>query len=422
MECDVCIIGGGLAGLFAGIRCAKQNKKTILLTKGLCTLNFASGALDVLSHANRKVVDDPFSVWDGFEADHPYSKISKSNMEKALEEYEGLFPATRFHLKKQSANVDFIAQIGNKKRSYLVPSSFFTFDPHRMQNIQSIGILQPIRFMDFYGHFIAKNLQKQFPQWKVSVIPFDPGIEEKVPPTRSAEFAHYFEQITSDQMLEALPQSISSYDITLIPAVLGFERHAELYAVLDRIYNTTIHEVMTMPPSIPGLRLEKMLIRKFQELGGRYVLGKRVLESQVSNGRVEYIKTDSRVEEKFFAKHYVLCTGKFLSEGLNSKKPYIKEPIFNLPIHIPTIKKADGREAIFDQSFFTQKGHPFIRAGVRTDNYYRPLDNNKELVADNLYTAGSILGFYDGVLEGCGGGVALASAYQCSQAILGATI
>ena len=75
MKFDTIIIGGGLAGLTAGISLVNKGQKTLIVSSGQSDLHFFSGSFELLSSS-----DNPFDAMKSLPVSHPYSKIGKDNI------------------------------------------------------------------------------------------------------------------------------------------------------------------------------------------------------------------------------------------------------------------------------------------------------------------------------------------------------
>jgi glycerol-3-phosphate dehydrogenase subunit B len=80
MNCDLLVIGGGMAGLVAGSVVAEAGHSTILLRKGQSATAYSSGAIDVIGYLPD--ASQPFSTPEegltaiaGLYPLHPYSII-----------------------------------------------------------------------------------------------------------------------------------------------------------------------------------------------------------------------------------------------------------------------------------------------------------------------------------------------------------
>ena len=77
MKFDTIIIGGGLAGLTAGLALLKAGQKVALVSDGQSALHFASGSFDLLGYdAQGQAVANPVEAIAQLDATHPYSKVS----------------------------------------------------------------------------------------------------------------------------------------------------------------------------------------------------------------------------------------------------------------------------------------------------------------------------------------------------------
>ena len=77
MKFDTIIIGGGLAGLTAGIELSRKGQKCLIVSSGQSALHFFSGSLELCSLA-----DNPFEAIATLGAEHPYSKIGLENVKE----------------------------------------------------------------------------------------------------------------------------------------------------------------------------------------------------------------------------------------------------------------------------------------------------------------------------------------------------
>ena len=58
---DCVIIGGGLAGLTCGIKCAKEGLHTVIISGGMNSLHFSSGSIDLAGNTEKgAIVKKPF--------------------------------------------------------------------------------------------------------------------------------------------------------------------------------------------------------------------------------------------------------------------------------------------------------------------------------------------------------------------------
>ena len=105
----------------------------------------------------------------------------------------------------------------------------------------------------------------------------------------------------------------------------------------------------------------------------------------------------------------VLATGSFFSQGLIAEPGRVYEPVFGLDVD-----SLESREQWFDLNFFHKQAYQSF--GVKTDGMFRGMKQGVAL--DNLYVAGAVLGGFDAVKEGCGGGVSILTALAVANQII----
>jgi glycerol-3-phosphate dehydrogenase subunit B len=89
----------------------------------------------------------------------------------------------------------------------------------------------------------------------------------------------------------------------------------------------------------------------------------------------------------------------------------VRETVFGLPV-----ARVPGRGRQFRPTYLDEQ--PIARAGVDVDERFRPVGADGHPVYDNLYAAGAILAGAVPWREQSGNGVALATGYAATSAIL----
>ena len=172
--------------------------------------------------------------------------------------------------------------------------------------------------------------------------------------------------------------------------------------------NVEVKLVATMPPSVPGVRLQTLLRNRFQKMGGVMLLGDSVIGGNIENGKMQWVETQNLVGEKLIADTFVLATGNFFSRGVLGAPNEIYEPIFGLDVN-----SQQGREKWYSDRFFGEQ--PFMKFGVAVNNTF--LASKGGQILNNLYVAGSVLSGANQVKEASMGGVSLITGLHVANLI-----
>ena len=226
---------------------------------------------------------------------------------------------------------------------------------------------------------------------------------------RSANIARVFDH---EENLEALAAKVRDFgkgcDAVILPAIIGLHRD-DSFSVLQSKTSVPIRLLPTLPPSIPGIRAQRALQRRFRSLGGEYFLGDTVLSADCDGARVLRIHTANQGNIAFEADSFVLATGSFFSKGLVATPDRVVEPVFGLD----TVYDAD-RSQWYTLRFFDR--HRYQAFGVKTDGGLHAVKDGNAI--ENLYCAGAGLAGFHPVQEGCGAGVSMLSAQYVADKIL----
>lgn len=424
MKFDCIIIGGGISGLTAGIRCVKEGLHTAIISSGMSALHFSSGSIDVLGYINNKVVYKPFEALDtltGTIAQHPYTKCGKPLIIEALQFFKQECETQNVYLfDNENLNHFHVTALGTLKPTYFSQRSVFNEDVYnRFKSMKKIVIVNFEGYRDFHPQLAAAQLSKHalFANCEIIAKSIDmPQLQDLTRHPhefRSIDIARIFEDEENVyKIADAIRLAAEGADFVVIPAFMGIHNFNQIHNMLQSRTRLLIYEVPTLPPSILGLRIDNALKSRFAQLGGVYIAGDKVVRAEINNDVVQAVYTANHPENPLEAKFYILSTGSFFSGGMISEFNNIYEPVFKLKLHYEP-----ERNKWYSPQFFYKNSHPFLEYGVVTDENLRPYDSNNNII-QNVYCSGAILAHYNPIREGCGSGVAISTAYKAANQII----
>jgi glycerol-3-phosphate dehydrogenase subunit B len=195
-----------------------------------------------------------------------------------------------------------------------------------------------------------------------------------------------------------------------LPAVVGLARHAEAWAELRERLPLEPFEVPLVPPSVPGMRLWRVLREFIRAHGGRVQVGENVARIHVSGGRVEAVELEAATRGHLIrCEAVILATGGIAGGGLIANGDgTVVEPLLGLRVIAP------DQDAWLDREALDPSGHPIESAGVAVDDALRPLGADGRPSHANVRVAGALLAGQRALRERCGDGVAVASGWRAA--------
>lgn len=372
MKFDTVIIGGGLAGLSAGLALQKQKIDSAIVSAGQSALYFFSGSFESLQ-----------------EPPHPMAEIFRE-AGIALHYQSGwrLMPMGKFE--SAACSIDDV-------------SLFPTTKIGRKALIVSF-----VGYYDFYTGFLAEGLEKQGVQCKIKLLDLQKLSAQQQNPRemRTMQIAR-----TMDRIWESVVREIrilmSDEDVVVLPQVFGLKDTSVPSRIREGIPAKVVF-VGTFPPSVAGIRTHMQLKHRYETLGGTFLSGDCAVEAHMHDDVVHSIATQNLGSHLLEAKHFILASGAYFSKGLKSTPLKVYEPVFGLDV-IQGERRSDWYNASFNGE------QPYLGYGVATDEALHPLRGGKPL--QNLFAAGAILGATRPQL-GSGGGLAVRSALLAAEEII----
>lgn len=417
MRFDAVIIGGGLAGLVAGLRLQGRGCSCALINAGQSALHFSSGAFDLLNFMpdGRPVENPGQSLYElaALDPDHPYALMGAERTAELARLAENLLAEWGIPMSGSlDRNHYRITPLGELHPAWLSSPDILACGWDRILPIKRALVVNIEGFLDFYPEILAENLAVMGIEHDFLYLT-TPELERlRQNPTefRSVNIARVLDLPGNLEAFAArLARAAGPFDALLLPACLG-QHDFSLVERVGRKAGKPVRLVPTLPPSLLGARVGNLLARKFTALGGVYMPGDKAVGYSLEKGRIARLFTVNHEDIALEAAYFILASGSFFSQGLRSDQKGVREPVFNLDLlDIPADRSAWTAPSVFDPQ-------PYARFGVRADASMRVFMGGRPV--PNLYAAGMVLGGYDAVRLGCGAGVALTTALAAADSIL----
>lgn len=418
MRFDVVIIGGGLAGLAAGIRLQRGGCSCALVHAGQSALHFSSGSLDFLNSLpdGSPVLrpEEALPVLAKAEPEHPYALLGVEKTLTLGREAEKLLAETglAFTGSLAQGNHTRITPLGGFCLTWLSAADLLAAEPEKPLPWQRVLLANIEGFLDFYPEILAERLAHigVKSECRYLTLPALEVLRQNPSEFRSVNLARVIDLPENLELFAAtLREMAKDFDAVLLPACLGQQSHLPLQR-LGHIVGKKVLLVPTLPPSLAGARLSHALVKCFLEAGGTHMPGDKVVGFALSGGRVDKAFTVNHEDIPLEAEDYLLASGSFFSNGLKADQAGVREAVFNLDLtEQPGPRQGWTAESVFDPQ-------PYARFGVKVDAGMRTFIDGT--LVSNLFAAGMVLGNYDAVRLGCGAGVALTTALAAADSIL----
>ena len=415
---DLLIIGAGLSGLSAALVAAQAGKSVRVVAKGLGSMHWSAATVDLLGYlpgAYEAAVIDPQAAIEKLPPDHPYHLVSPEDRRAALALFQqSLADAGLPYLgaTEPGHNLLLPSPVGAGRPTFLAPSAQIGGRLDRDEPMLIIGFSG---MRDFYPALIAENLNKQGYAARYAHLPLD--VITSRSDTNTVQFAQAVDDSpVYNRLGVALAKLVQPGERIGLPAILGLHKHAEVMAALAQRTGTTVFEIPTLPPSVPGVRLHSVLRRLLLEQGVRMEAGMEVIGFDVEDGQIRWVETETSSRPlKHRAANFLLASGGVLGGGFNSAPDgRFWEVVFGLPLTIP-----QDRTTWFKPDFLGSEGQPVFNGGVAVDKRFQPVDAAGKQVYDNLWTAGGTLAHTDPIQERCLEGLSIITGVMAAKAIVG---
>ena len=457
---DLLVIGAGLTGLFAAYTAARAGLRVRVIAHGAGSTHWHAGTIDLLGYVRNgeEAVADWTQALPDLPPAHPYRLLGVETIARALDEFQRLTaaaglpyvragvdmkrpalnaleegisqvsdPDEQFDNVNLGRNCQLISPVGAARPVYLAPSAQ---QAANLEYDRPLAIVGLTGMPDFYPELIAANLQRQGHQARSVSLPLSRLTERR--DHSPLQLARLLDQSAAQtQLTEMVIDATAAGERVGLPAVLGLKAHLRLLKkiheeIVGRDPNSSqsyesqgsglsVFEIPTLPPSVPGLRLDTALRAQLDRLGVRVEIGMEVCGFHATGRRIEWIETETGSRPlRHRSRNYLLATGGILGGGIYAHRcGRVEETVFDLPLAAPQTRPQWLRPLFLDR-----RGHPIFQAGVSVDECFRPLDQAAAPVYDNLWAAGAILAHSDPIRERSREGIAISTGYAAANAVV----
>jgi glycerol-3-phosphate dehydrogenase subunit B len=383
------------------------------VSKGSGGLRLSTGTVDVLGYAPDRVDDLAAAVARvaGERAAHPYARLGG-----ALDEALGWFREQVAGLRPE----------GDGRRNLLLPTAIGVARPTAIApaSIAAARLDGPARFAvaglrslrDFFPALLADNLPRAGLAHAVEARPLTlewsgrPGWADVAAPVHARALDVPAER---GRLADELRPMVEPGETVLLPAIVGLARPAEAWDDLQERLGAPVAEVPTIPPSVPGIRMEGLLVAALRAAGGELVLGPDVVGVEGARGRATGVRVHEAARTRTVpADAVVLATGGFASGGIDlDSHGHLRETVAGLPVAGPPAGEPGLSERALDPQ-------PVMRAGLVVDDAMRPLDPGGAPLWSNIHAVGALVAGAEPWREKSGEGIAIAGGYRAATAIM----
>lgn len=412
----IVVIGAGIAGLTATLRCVAAGHQVTTITKGIGGLQLGQGTMDILGYMPNRVerpLDDLAALADEH-PDHPYAILNADAVRTGVDYFAELVGEDLL-VGDPERNVFLPTAVGALRPTALAQPSMMAGQLSDGDSVVMVGIRQ---LKDFYPDLAAQNLARStLPDGGRAAVRATyidlPARKGEVDAT-ALTYARVMDDPKFRQLfVTAVKKVIEPGEKVGLPAMLGIKDPNSWREVAEGL-GTEVFEVPLQPPSVPGMRLNQTLVNKVKNARVRWVYGSQVLGGVAENGRLTGVVAGTTGHNVTFAADAVIhAPGGFESGALElDSYNHVFERTFDLPL-----AGADNEELLHGNYWGEEQ--PLFRVGVRVDAQMRPVDADGSAVYENLHAAGGIIANANRWREKSGDGIAVASAVRAADSLAG---
>jgi glycerol-3-phosphate dehydrogenase subunit B len=428
IECDVLVVGGGMAGATAALAAREAGARVVLARKAPGSTGLWGGAVSVAQDP-ASLPDTPFAARSGVvesarriaatRPGHPY-RVLRGRLDR-------LWNAVEFATGQLSS---VLAPPSGRNRWLLTPFGHAHAAATCMRTMAA-GDLAEVRgtlvVCGFEGHLgwdpglVASGAARvrglgapeahavllDLFRWEDGALagPFDLARMLEAP--GAAEEA-------GRVLRKSLPRGASA---AVFPPVLGLDPATRVPERIADAAGLPVAEMLSDLPSVPGLRLHRAIEARLAAAGVTVLQG----EVRAASGPDVPAAVGGR---EVAARSWVLASGRFVGGGIERRGSLV-ESVLGLPVLASEGPFADPsvRFAARPPASLTLRDsrspQPLLAAGLRVDEELHPLDAEGRILHGRVFAAGAVVGGHDPSSDGTGMGVAIFTGWIAGRAAAG---
>jgi glycerol-3-phosphate dehydrogenase subunit B len=189
----------------------------------------------------------------------------------------------------------------------------------------------------------------------------------------------------------------------ILPAVLGLEAHVDVLAAVETGAAVAVGEALGATPSLPGWRLD-VALRAALARARVTALAARVTGRHAHAQRIDAVSVSGDDGARtLHASSVVLATGKFIGGGVAAASRFVETALgCDVALHRFDRRFEDASASLLLTAELRAETQPLLEIGVRTDDESRPVSDGGDVVFGNVFVAGSVRAGASAALLGLG--------------------
>ena len=168
--------------------------------------------------------------------------------------------------------------MGSLKRCFLTMDDLFTTSSPEEPLCRRALVASLDGFLDFNTEFIAKGIEDSGSPCRTVTIRLEALKKLRRSPTemRSTNISRILDRPTFKEYVSQIREKYDGEDLIVLPSIFSLADSGDAIQ-LGKVMNTRVRFVATMPPSVPGIEIQRGLTDLFIKSGGKMFKGDTVI-------------------------------------------------------------------------------------------------------------------------------------------------